>query len=94
MSWIKTISYTEADSNLKRVYNRVKGPNNNIDNILKIHSLRPHSLTGHMALYKNTIHNVNNTLAKWYLESIGVYVSFLNHCNYCVVHHFTGLKGF
>lgn len=92
MSWIKTISYTEADSNLKRVYNRVKGPNNNIDNILKIHSLRPHSLTGHMALYKNIIHNANNTLEKWYLESIGVYVSFLNHCNYCVVHHFTGLK--
>jgi len=92
MSWIKTISYTEADSNLKRVYNRVKGPNNKIDNILKIHSLRPHSLTGHMALYKNTIHNANNTLAKWYLESIGVYVSFLNNCNYCVVHHFTGLK--
>jgi len=92
MSWIKTISYTEADSNLKRVYDRVKGLSNNIDNILKIHSLRPHSLTGHMALYKNTIHNTNNTLAKWYLESIGVYVSFLNHCNYCVVHHFTGLK--
>ncbi len=53
MAWIKTIAYDEANTDLKRVYDRVKGPNNNVDNILKAHSLRPHSLTGHMALYKN-----------------------------------------
>jgi len=92
MSWIKTIGYDDADSTLKRVYDRVKGPKNTIDNILKIHSLRPHTLTGHMALYKNVIHNFNNTLPKWFLESIGVYVSFLNNCDYCVEHHFAGLK--
>jgi len=92
MSWIKTIDYNDADSTLKRVYDRVKGPKNTIDNILKIHSLRPHTLTGHMALYKNVIHNFNNSLPKWFLESIGVYVSFLNHCDYCVEHHFAGLK--
>jgi uncharacterized peroxidase-related enzyme len=56
------------------------------------HSLRPHTLTGHMALYKNVMHNSNNTLPKWYLEAIGVYVSFLNKCDYCVDHHFAGLK--
>ncbi|PCJ84521.1 MAG: alkylhydroperoxidase [Flavobacteriales bacterium] len=92
MSWIKTINYEEADSNLKRIYDRVKGPNNHIDNVLLIHSLRPHSLVGHMALYKNVLHNSNNALPKWYLESIGVYVSHLNKCNYCVEHHFAGLK--
>jgi uncharacterized peroxidase-related enzyme len=31
-------------------------------------------------------------LPKWYLESIGVYVSFLNDCQYCIDHHFSGLK--
>ncbi|MCH7784534.1 MAG: peroxidase-related enzyme [Bacteroidetes bacterium] len=92
MSWIKTIPYEDADKDLKRVYNKVKGPNNNIDNVLLIHSLRPHSLIGHMALYKNVLHNSNNKLPKWYLESIGVYVSYLNRCNYCVEHHFSGLK--
>ncbi|PCJ25521.1 MAG: alkylhydroperoxidase [Flavobacteriales bacterium] len=92
MSWIKTIDYEEADSNLKRTYDRVKGPNNNIDNVLLIHSLRPHSLVGHMTLYKSVLHNSNNTLPKWYLETIGVYVSFLNHCNYCIEHHSLGLK--
>lgn len=92
MSWIKTIPYEDADKDLKRVYNKVKGPNNNIDNVLLIHSLRPHSLIGHMALYKNVLHNSNNKLPNWYLESIGVYVSYLNRCYYCVEHHFSGLK--
>ncbi len=92
MSWIKTISYQDADPKLKRIYNKVKGPNNNIDNVLSIHSLRPDTLTGHMSLYKNALHNSNNKIPKWFLETIGVYVSFLNGCNYCVTHHFGGLK--
>jgi uncharacterized peroxidase-related enzyme len=92
MSWIKTIAYDDAEPNLKRIYNRVKGPNNNIDNVLSIHSLRPHTLIGHMTLYKSVLHNANNTLPKWYLEAIGVYVSHLNHCAYCIQHHLAGLK--
>jgi uncharacterized peroxidase-related enzyme len=92
MSWIKTINYENADSKLKSVYNRVKGPNNNIDNVLLIHSLRPHTLAGHMSLYKNVLHNAYNKLPKWYLEAIGVYVSHLNKCEYCVKHHYSGLK--
>ena len=92
MSWIKTIEYDEADSRLKRLYDRVKGPRNNVDNVLLIHSLRPHTLVGHMTLYKNVLHNSNNTLPKWYLEAIGVYVSFLNKCEYCYQHHFAGFK--
>lgn len=92
MSWIKTIPYTEADNRLKKIYDRVKGPDNHIDNVLTIHSLRPHTLVGHMTLYKSVLHNNQNTLPKWYLEAIGVYVSFLNSCEYCVAHHAEGLK--
>lgn len=92
MSWIKTISYKNAEGKLKSIYNKVKGPNDSIDNVLSIHSLRPHSLVGHMSLYKNVLHNSNNTLPKWYLEAIGVYVSYLNQCDYCVTHHFEGFK--
>ena len=92
MSWIKTINYENAGAQLKKIYDRVKGPNNNIDNVLLIHSLRPHTLIGHMTLYKNVLHNSNNTLPKWYLEAIGVYVSFLNKCDYCFEHHYAGFK--
>jgi len=92
MSWIKIINYEDAESRLKKIYDRIKGPNNNVDNILLIHSLRPHTLIGHMTLYKNVLHHSNNTLPKWYLEAIGVYVSFLNRCDYCFDHHYAGFK--
>ncbi|HMB90705.1 MAG TPA: peroxidase-related enzyme [Rhodothermales bacterium] len=92
MSWIKTQSYDESDGTLRKLYDRVKGPDEDIDNILQVHSLRPHTLAGHMALYKNVLHHSSNTLPKWLLETIGVYVSLLNKCSYCVEHHFEGLR--
>ncbi len=92
MSWIKTIDYNEAKGKLKSLYKRVKGPNDNVDNVLMIHSLRPHTLEGHMVLYKAVLHHSANTLPKWYLEALGVYISHLNHCKYCFDHHFAGLK--
>jgi len=92
MAWIQTISYNQADNKLKEIYDRVKGSDNIIDNVLSIHSLRPHTLTGHMTLYKSVLHNCNNTLPKWYLEAIGIYVSTLNNCEYCVLHHKEGLR--
>jgi len=91
MSWIQTISYNNATGRLKKLYDRVKGPDNNVDNVMMIHSLRPHSMIGHMNLYKNVLHNANNTLPKWYLEALGVYVSYLNKCDYCFHHHFAGM---
>lgn len=92
MSWIKTINYENADAALKKIYDKIKGPNNTIDNVLSIHSLRPHTLVGHMALYKNVLHNSNNTLPKWYLEALGVFVSHLNKCDYCFDHHYEGFR--
>ena len=91
MPWINTISYEDASGKLRRLYDRVKGPDNNIDNIMMMHSLRPHTMEGHMAIYKYVLHHACNTLPKWYLETIGVWVSSLNHCDYCVEHHFAGL---
>lgn len=92
MSWLSIIPYEQADPKLKRIYDRVKGPDNNVDNVLGVHSLRPHTLTGHMTLYKSVLHHSSNVLPKWYLEALGVYVSRLNNCNYCVEHHWHGLK--
>ena len=92
MSWIDTIAYEKADSKLKALYDRVKGPNNNVDNIMMMHSLRPHSMEGHMAIYKYVLHHRDNTIDKWFLETLGVWVSTLNKCDYCVEHHFAGLK--
>lgn len=92
MSWIKTLNYNNAKGKLRAIYDRVKGPDNNIDNILMAHSLRPHTLEGHMTLYKYVLHHPGNKLPKWLLETIGIYVSLLNECTYCVDHHFAGLS--
>jgi len=92
MTWIKTIDYEKAKGRLKKIYDRVKGADNRIDNILMAHSLRPHSLEGHLALYKNVLHHNSNQSEKWFLETVGVYVSLLNQCDYCVQHHYCGLK--
>lgn len=45
-----------------------------------------------MALYKNVLHHTGNTVPKWFLEAIGVWVSKLNGCDYCDHHHSEGLK--
>jgi len=92
MSWIETIPYEASAGRLRALYDRVKGPGGRIDNILKLHSLRPHTLEGHMRLYKNVLHHRANTLPKWLLETVGVYVSLLNGCDYCVEHHYEGLR--
>ena len=91
MAWIKTVEYEDATGKLKTLYDRVKGPDNNVDNIMMSHSLRPHSMEGHMAMYKKVLHHTGNTIPKWFLETLGVWVSRLNDCHYCVEHHFAGL---
>lgn len=91
MSWIERIGYEAATGRLRTIYDRIRGPRGELDNILTVHSLRPHTLEGHMALYKNVLHHTANTLPTWWLEVIGVYVSLLNRCAYCADHHAAGL---
>ncbi len=92
MSWIAVVAYDDADDRLKRLYDRVAGPGGNVDNIMAMHSLRPHTMEGHMALYKNVLHHSANTVPVWFLETLGVWVSSLNRCSYCVEHHYAGLR--
>mgnify|MGYP005999272565 CR=1 FL=1 len=92
MAWIKTVPFEDATGKLRKLYDRVTGPNGNVDNIMMIHSLRPHSMEGHMAIYKNVLHHTGNKVPKWFLEVLGVWVSSLNECAYCVEHHFAGLQ--
>lgn len=92
MSFIKVIDPKSARGRLAKTYARVSGPGGQVDNVLQIHSLRPHSLEGHMALYKAVLHHPRNKLPLWFLETIGVLVSMLNDCSYCVRHHSAGLK--
>ena len=92
MTWIRTIPFDAATGKLRALYQRIAGPGNNVDNIMMAHGLRPHTMEGHMAIYKHVLHHSANTIPKWQLEALGVWVSSLNDCAYCEEHHFEGMK--
>ncbi len=92
MSWIKVKSGVEIDGHLRQLYQRLADSNGQVDNVLQLHSLRPHTLEAHMALYKATMHHSHNSLPVWFLECIGIFVSRLNCCEYCDRHHSAGLQ--
>jgi len=92
MSFINLIPPKKATGRLNKIYKRVQAPDGQVDNVLQVHSLRPHTLEGHMSIYKAVLHHSRNQLPEWYLEAVGVLVSRLNGCNYCVGHHTVGLR--
>jgi uncharacterized peroxidase-related enzyme len=92
MTWIETIPYERATGRLKTLYDRVKGPGTHVDNIMKAHSLRPHTMEAHMLIYKYVLYHSGNRIPSWMLETIGAYVSILNGCGYCTAHHLEGLR--
>lgn len=90
--WIAHIPYDQSSGRLRTLYDRIKGPDGNVDNIMLAHSLRAHSMEGHMTLYKYVLHHSANVTPKWFLEALGVHVSLLNGCRYCVDHHDAGMQ--
>jgi len=91
VSWIVSVTYEQSRGRLRKLYDRLRGEQDYLDNILTVHGLRPHTLEGHLALYRSVLHNPANRLPRWQLELVGWYVSWLNACAYCVAHHRQGV---
>ncbi len=87
-AWIEMISYEAATGFLREMYERVKTPKNTVDNVMRAHSLRPHTMEGHLVLYKSVLHHEDNVLPLWFLETVAVYTSMTNDCEYSLTHHF------
>ncbi len=81
MAWIKVIREDEATGELKTMYQKLIEPWGGVDNILKIHSLNPPSLSGHFEFY-NTLMRGRSDLTRVQREMIAVVVSALNRCQY------------
>ena len=88
-AWIKMIPLDQATGKLKDVYELVRTPHGTVDNVMRAHSLRPHTMEGHVTLYRSVLHNPENTLPFWFLEVVASYTSHLNRCDYSFSHHFT-----
>lgn len=92
IAWIETIEPEDADGLLHDLYERVKTPHGTVDNVMKAHSLRPHTLEGHLVLYKSVLHSPANVLPLWFLETVASYVSIINRCEYSLAHHFMNVR--
>jgi uncharacterized peroxidase-related enzyme len=95
-AWIEMIADENAGPELMVALSRARTPAGTVDNVMRVHSLRPHTMGAHVALYKAVLHNDNNTSPSWFLELVGTYTSLLNKCDYSYANHsanFTDLLG-
>jgi uncharacterized peroxidase-related enzyme len=93
-AWISIIQPADADEQLTDIYQQVQSPHGTVDNVMKVHSLQPQTMLGHLALYKSILHNPDITLADRILEIIASYTSILNQCDYSLTHHFMNARRF
>lgn len=86
MSWIREVDPGEAAGDLREIYREVGDRRGSIANIYKVQSLNPPALKAHLDLYMSLVYR-RGGLSRAQREMVGVVVSGLNRCQYCVVHH-------
>ena len=91
-AWIKMISDEEADPVLHDALEIARTPHGTVDNVMRVHSLRPSTMQGHVALYRSVLHDDANTLPMWLQETISSYVSILNGCPYSLANHWANAR--
>jgi uncharacterized peroxidase-related enzyme len=91
-AWIKMISDEEADGRLKELLDKARTPHGTVDTVMRVHSLRPETMNGHVTLYRSVLHSPDNVLDFWFLEVVASYTSILNDCTYSLTHHFMNVR--
>ena len=91
-AWIRMLIDEEADDDLLEALALARTPHGTVDNVMRVHSLRPNSLRGHVILYRAALHDDANTLPSWLQECIASYVSILNDCPYSLANHWANAR--
>ena len=91
-AWIQMIEDDQADETLLDVLALARTPHGTVDNVMRVHSLRPNTMRGHVTLYKAALHDDANTLPTWLQETISSYVSILNDCDYSLANHWANAR--
>lgn len=86
MPHIETVTFEEAEGDLKEIYESLIESRGKLAEVHKIHSLNPDVLVAHMELYLSIMFG-KSPLRRYQREMIGVVVSAANECDYCVNHH-------
>ncbi len=82
----------EANEDLKKVLSIARTPHGTVDNVMRVHSLRPNTMKGHLVLYRSVLHDDTNTIPTWFQETISSYVSIINKCNYSLANHWANAR--
>ncbi len=91
MAWIDIIDETEAEGELKAVYDEIIAARGKMSNIMRVHSLHPKAMQAHMDLYLKILFG-KSKLRRAERELIATVVSATNGCPYCVNHHAEALN--
>ena len=91
-AWIEMISDEDADTALREVLDLARTPHGTVDNVMRVHSLRPSTMKGHIVLYRAALHDEFNTLPTWLQETLSSYVSILNDCPYSLANHWANAR--
>jgi len=91
-AWIKMISDDDADAPLQAALDMARTPHGTVDNVMRVHSLRPNTMNGHVVLYRACLHDAANTVPMWFQEVISSYVSTLNNCPYSYANHWSNAR--
>ena len=91
-AWIRMLSDEEAGGDLQEALALARTPHGTVDNVMRVHSLRPSTLRGHVALYRAALHDDANTLPAWLQECIATWVSILNDCPYSLANHWANAR--
>ena len=91
-AWIGMIGDADASPELMACLDRARGPAGRVDNVMRVHSLRPHTMKGHWTLYMSVLHDDGNELPMWFQEVVASWVSILNGCAYSLANHFANAR--
>ena len=91
-AWIEMVDDENADAELSEALTLARTPHGTVDNVMRVHSLRPSTLVGHVVLYRAVLHDDANTLPPWLQECIASWVSILNACNYSLANHWANAR--
>lgn len=91
-AWIEMVDDANADVELRDALALARTPHGTVDNVMRVHSLRPSTMTGHVVLYRAVLHDDANTVPPWLQECIASWVSILNECDYSLANHWANAR--
>ncbi|MEF8848041.1 MAG: peroxidase-related enzyme [Candidatus Thermoplasmatota archaeon] len=87
MSWIHILEKNQSQGKLEEIYEKIEKKRGKLSNIMKVQSLNPKVMQKHLDLYLSIMFSSNSSLSREEKEMIGVVVSSINKCEYCINHH-------